>query len=431
MTVGDNILKLVQLQESGELPPTAEDSIALAFADRHSHELRFVAKWGRWLAFDGVRWMYDDTLHAFDRVRAICREIAMQCDRPVSAIATAKTVAAVERLAKADRCLAATVALWDADGWLFNTDEATMDLRTGFDRAPDPLDYITKRAACGCAPAGAQHPLWDEFLDRITNRDAELQNFLQRYVGYACTGHTVEHAFVFAYGTGANGKTTFVKTVAGMLGDYAMPAAMSTFCVSNTEQHPTDIAKLKGARLVTANETQKGKRWDEAKIKNLTGGDKITARFMRQDFFDYVPTFKLFVSGNHKPQLSSVDEAIRRRLLLVPFVVEIPAGERDPALADKLKAEWPAILRWAIDGALQWQRVGLAPPSIVRDATEAYFAEQDTMQQWLDECTEDGGAFAYARTTELFASWKVVREPQHKARHRAGVFHGPRIVLGS
>jgi putative DNA primase/helicase len=213
--------------------------------------------------------------------------------------------------------------------------------------------------------------------------------------------------FVFAYGTGANGKSTFINTIRGILGDYATIADMSTFLASTNERHPTDLAKLFGARLVVAQETQKGRRWDETKIKALTGGDKITARFMRQDFFDFVPKFKLFISGNHKPRLTSVDEAVRRRLLLVPFTVQIPLAERDKELPEKLKPEWPAILRWMLDGCLEWQRIGLTPPAIVLDATNDYFDEQDTLQQWLDDCTEDGGQFAFSRTTELFASWKT------------------------
>jgi P4 family phage/plasmid primase-like protien len=290
---------------------------------------------------------------------------------------------------------------------------ATFDLRTGIGHKPDPLDYITKKTACRCAPRGTPHPLWTQFLDRVTDYSGELQAFLQRWCGYCCTGFTSEHVFVFAWGTGANGKSTFINTIRGILGDYATIADMSTFLASNSERHPTDLAKLRGARLVVAIETQKGRRWDETKIKALTGGDKITARFMRQDFFDFTPTFKLFVSGNHKPRLGSVDEAIRRRLLLVPFTVQIPAGERDKDLADKLKAEWPAILRWMLDGCLEWQRIGLAPPKIVLDATEDYFAEQDTLQQWLDECTEDGGEPAFTRTADLFASWKSWCEPRN------------------
>jgi putative DNA primase/helicase len=284
---------------------------------------------------------------------------------------------------------------------------STLDLRTGTGRPPDPLDYITKKSGCDCAPAGTPHPTWTKVLDRITDHNMALQSFLQRYIGYCCTGLTDEQVFVFAHGTGANGKSTFINTVRGILGDYAAVADMSTFIARNTEQHPTDLAKLHGARLVVAQEAQKGRRWDESKIKALTGGDKITARFMRQDFFDFVPTFKLFICGNHKPRLTSVDEAMRRRLLLVPFTVQIPAGERDRDLMQKLQAEWPAILRWCVDGCLEWQRIGLEPPAIVRDATDTYFADQDTLQQWLDECTEDGGERAFSRTTELFDSWKA------------------------
>ena len=410
MTPTDNIVRLAELQEHGKLPATAEDAIALAFAEQHAHELRHVALWTRWMAYDGTRWVHDDTLHAFDRARAICREIALQCDEPASAVASAKTVVAVERLAKSDRRLASTPAQWDANGWLLNTGDeaeaATIDLRTGAERPPDPLDYITKKTACRCAPAGTPCPLWMKFLNRVTTGNTELQEFLRRYVGYCCSGLTNEQVFIFAHGTGANGKSTFINTVRGIFGDYAAVAEMSTFIASNTEQHPTDLAKLHGARLVVAQEAQKGRRWDESKIKALTGGDKITARFMRKDFFDFDPTFKLFICGNHKPRLTSVDEAMRRRLLLVPFTVQIPAGERDRDLTQKLRAEWPAILRWSVDGCLEWQRIGLELPAIVRDATDAYFADQDTLKQWLDECIEDGGERGFSRTTELFDSWK-------------------------
>jgi putative DNA primase/helicase len=294
---------------------------------------------------------------------------------------------------------------------------ATFDLRTGVGRMPDSLDYITKRTACHCAPPGTPHPLWSAFLDRITASDKELQAFLQRYSGYSCTGSISEHKFVFAYGTGANGKSTYVNTVAGILGDYAVVASMDTFLATKTPQHPTDLAMLCGARLVVAQETQKGRRWDETKIKALTGGDPISARFMRQDFFRFTPTFKLLISGNHKPRLYNVDEAMRRRLLLVPFTVQIPGKERDPQLPEKLKAEWPAILRWMVDGCLEWQRAGLATPKVVLDATEAYFADQDTLGQWLGECTEEGDPATFARTMELFASWKTWAEARN---HRPG-----------
>ncbi len=380
----------------------------LDFAARHADTLRYVATRAQWVRYDGCRWAFDETLLAFDLARRICRDAATACNdaREAKFLASAKTVAAVERLAKADRRLASAMEQWDHDDWALNTTAQTFDLRTGSERAVDPADFITKATACAAVPQGTPHPLWSKFLDRITNSDTELQAFLQRYVGYCCTGITSQHQFVFGYGTGANGKGTFINTVAKILADYATVADVGTFIASNTERHPTDVAKLHGARLVIAQETEKGRRWDEAKIKAMTGGDKMTARFMRQDFFDFVPKFKLFITGNHKPRLDNVDEAMRRRLLLVPFTVQIPPEERDPDLPGKLKPEWPAILRWMIDGCLEWQRVGLAPPKIVTDATKDYFDDQDVVRQWLDDCTEDGGPYAFTRASELFGSWR-------------------------
>jgi putative DNA primase/helicase len=171
-----NIIRLAQLQVDGELPPTAEDAIALAFADRHEAELRYVATWGRWLRYDGVRWAYDDTLHAFDLARTICRQVAVAGDKPVSAVASAKTVAAVERLAKADRRLAGTIGQWDADPWLLNTPTGVIDLHTGDLREHSPIDYMTKITAVG--PLHCQIPTWLAFLERVTGNDTDLLAFL-------------------------------------------------------------------------------------------------------------------------------------------------------------------------------------------------------------------------------------------------------------
>jgi putative DNA primase/helicase len=247
--------------------------------------------------------------------------------------------------------------------------------------------------------------MWMAFLDRVTGGNDALIGFLQRFLGYCCTGHVHEHVIVFLYGTGANGKSVFVNTVAGIFGDYAVVPPIEMFLVSKYDRHPTEIARLQGARLVVAQETEKGRSWDEAKIKALTGGDRLTGRFMRGDFFDFKPTHKLLISGNTKPSLRNVDEGIRRRFLIVPFTVQIPPAERDPNLAEKLKAEWPAILRWVVDGCLEWHRVGLVVPTIVREATEAYLAGQDTLEQWIEDCLEEDPN-AFTATRALFVSWK-------------------------
>jgi P4 family phage/plasmid primase-like protien len=209
----------------------------------------------------------------------------------------------------------------------------------------------------------------------------------------------------FLYGTGANGKGVFLNTLRGIWGDYAVVASMETFIETKYPQHSTDLAMLAGARLVIAQEVEKNKAWAEAKINSLTGGDPITARYMRQDFFTYVPKFKLMIAGNHKPSLRSVNEAVRRRLQLIPFVVTIPPEKRDKSLPEKLKPEWPGILNWALHGCLEWQQIGLAPPKVVTDASEAYFAAEDAIARWIGACCAVDKAYS-ATSGELYRSWK-------------------------
>ena len=426
-------IRLDEAREAlGPIPPAfSDEALALRFAERHRPDLRYVAAWGRWLAWDGKRWRFDDTLAAFDRARKICREAAAECnDKSASIIASAKTVAAVERLAKSDRRLAATVDQWDTDPWMLNTPSGIVDLRSGERYGHGAGGYVTKITAV--APGG-ECSTWRQFLDRVTAGNRDLQSFLQRMAGYALTGSTREHALFFAHGRGANGKSVFAATIAGILGDYATSAPIETFTASSGDRHPTDLAGLRGARLVTAVETEEGRRWAEARIKALTGGDKVSARFMRQDFFEYVPQFKLVIAGNHKPSLRSVDEAIRRRFHLIPFTVTIPPQERDLDLPERLKAEWAGILQWMIDGCRQWQECGLDPPEVVRAATAAYLEAEDTFAAWIDECCERDPR-AWARTQDLFASWKAWAERsgdyvgnqktfKAKLEARDGIFH--------
>jgi putative DNA primase/helicase len=403
--IGNDLTELAAGIEA--LPPRfSEEALALRFSRKYEGELRYVAGWGRWMCWDETCWREDDTLAVFDRCRAICRRASAECgdakERDAMKIAAAQTVAAIERLARADRRHAAIVEQWDADLWLLNTPGGTVDLRTGECHGHEREQYLTKMTA---ASPGGDCSLWRCFLDRVTDGNSELQAFLQRVIGYCLTGLICEHALFFLYGTGANGKSVLLSTIAGLLGDYAKSAPASAFTASSTEQHPTDLAGLRGARFVTATETEDGRWWAEAKIKNLTGGDRIAARFMRQDFFEYLPQFKLVVAGNHKPGLRSVDEAIRRRLHLIPFTVTIGEQERDPDLAEELKAEYPGILQWAIEGCLMWQKVGLNPPAIVRDATHHYLDAEDAIGRWLEDCCVlERGCWTAARA--LFSSYQ-------------------------
>jgi putative DNA primase/helicase len=393
--------------EDSRLPAFSDEALALRFAELHANDLRFVAAWGRWLSWDGMRWQFDDTLAAYDLVRKICRAAAAECNKGKIAalLASAKTVAAVERLARSDRRLAATVDQWDTDSWSLNTPDGIVDLPTGKRRPHRAASYMTKITAV--APDAARPtPAWIVFLDRITGGDAELVAFLRRMAGYSLTGVTSEHALFFIYGTGANGKSTFVNAVTAVAGDYHRTAPIETFTASAVERHPTDLAGLRGARLVTSVETEEGRRWAESKIKALTGGDKIAARFMRQDFFEFTPAFKLVIAGNHKPGLRSVDEAIRRRFHLVPFTVTIPEPERDKNLGDRLRDEWPGILAWMIAGCIDWQERGLDAPPAVTAATAAYLEAEDAIAAWIDDNgTRDPNAWETTKT--LFASWKA------------------------
>ncbi|BBD81067.1 phage/plasmid primase, P4 family [Aerosticca soli] len=382
-----------------------EDALALAFTRRYHRDWRYVAAWGRWLVWDGRRWRNEETLAATDLIRGVCRHAALQADNPKLAakLATSGTVGGVERLARADRRHAATTAEWDADPWLLNTPGGVVDLRTGRMRAHDRADRMTKITTA--TPRG-DCPRWRTFMADVTGGDTALQSYLQRMAGYALTGSTQEHALFFLYGTGANGKSVFVNTLATILGDYAANAPMDTFMETRTDRHPTDMASLRGARFVASIETEQGRRWAESKVKSLTGGDKISARFMRQDFFEFWPQFKLFVAGNHKPAIRNIDEAMKRRLHLIPFTITVPPERRDKHLQQKLLAERDGILAWALEGCLAWQRLGrLDPPPQVVAATEEYFEAEDALGRWLEErCVRE--ANAKSLTAELFTDWK-------------------------
>jgi putative DNA primase/helicase len=403
--IGNSLSEIAAGIESAP-PRFSEEALALRFSRKYADDLRYVARWGHWMRWDGTRWVEDDTLHAFDLARRICRTASTEHGDAETAaaakLASKSTVAAVERLAAADRRHAATVSQWDTDLWLLNTPTGTVDLRTGEIHEHRRAEYITKSTVAG---PGGDCPLWLRFLDRITGSNSELQSFLQRMSGYALTGSTREHALFFLYGTGANGKSVLLSTLSGLFGDYAKTAPASSFTASTSEQHPTDLASLRGARFVTAIETEDGTRWAESKIKSLTGGDKVAARFMRCNFFEYFPEFKLVIAGNHKPGLRSVDEAIKRRLHLVPFTITIPEDERDPNLSEKLKAEFPGILSWAIDGCMAWQGEGLNPPAIVRDATADYLESEDAIGRWVEEhCVTHPNCWTAAGA--LFADWQ-------------------------
>ena len=362
-----------------------EDGVGLAFTSAYLDQLRYCHTTGKWFEWSGKAWRRDERKRAFSWARQTCRQIAKEAGaegNDLAKIAKAAFAAAVERYAQADEAFAVTASIWDADPWLMGTPTGTLELKTGLVREANPADHITKLTAV--APATMPDcPIWLRFLNEATDENKELIRFLQQWCGYCLTGVTREHALLFVYGPGENGKSVFLNVVAGILAEYSRTAPMDSFTASQSDKHPTDMAGMKGARLVTASETEEGRAWAESKIKALTGGDVISARFMRQDFFEYRPEFKLTIVGNHKPILRNVDDAAKRRFNIVPFVRKPEKPDRE--LETKLRAEWPGIFRWMIRGCLDWQKNGLVRPKVVAEATEDYFASQDTFGSWLNE----------------------------------------------
>jgi putative DNA primase/helicase len=268
---------------------------------------------------------------------------------------------------------------------------------------PSRDDFITKQTLVTPAEPSTPCPIWYHFLEQITCGDRGLRRFIQQLFGYSLTGDVREECMFFLYGPGQNGKGTLLGTVAHVMGDYAVASDMATFTLAKYDRHPTELAKLAGARMVTATETERGRTWAWSKIKELTGNERpISARFMRQDFFEFPMMAKLVFAGNHKPHLPSTDEATARRMNLLPF--RFVARQPDKTLKASLIPEYPAILRWAIDGCLDWQANGLLRPDCVHEATREYLEEQDLFTQWVDaECTTEKEESDTHR--ELFKSW--------------------------
>jgi putative DNA primase/helicase len=403
-------------------PPFSEEAIAIDFANRNADSLRYVARFRRWFVWSGACWREDEKLGVYTIARNVCRETAVKSNKASERkrIASAKTRAAVVSLAGEDPRLAAITDQFDADPWLLCTPDGVVNLRTGVMRAHRPEDYMTKMAAVS---PGGDCPKWKKFLKEVTGENEDLEKYLQRVGGYCLTGVTTEQELYFFYGTGRNGKSVFLRTVATILGDYHRTSSIETFTVSQTDRHPTEVAGLRGARLVTATETEDGRRWSEARIKELTGGDKVSARFMHQDFFDFTPQFKLLFCGNHMPALRTVNQAIRRRFRRVPFTVTIAEDKVNTKLADELMEEASGILQWLVDGCLAWQSDGLKPPAAVKEATESYFESQDQFGDWLNECCVVGKT--YTQTSgDLFASWKLFCEDRNELPGSKKAFGG-------
>jgi P4 family phage/plasmid primase-like protien len=418
--------KIRRAFESGRRQPAApqvaleplDDMIADTFASEHAGDLRYVAEWGKWFEWRKGCWREEKTLRVFDLIRRVCKAVGIE------RASMARMIGAVHTIVRTDRRLAATAEQWDSRPMLLNTPDGIVDLRTRDIHPHDPRAYCTKITAVG--PKG-ECPMFKAFLAEIMQDDERIVDYLKRVFGYCLTGDVSEETLFFLHGQGGNGKGVLMRTVAHILGDYHKATPIETFTETRNDRHPTELARLHNARLVTASETERGRHWAESRLKQLTGSDPVAARFMQKDFFEYWPQFKIVISGNYKPNLRSVGEAMKRRLQLILFNIIIAKADRDRKLGGKLKAEWSGILQWMIEGCADWQEHGLAPPRAVMDATETYFTEQDSYSARFSEaCKLDPNG--WASTTMLFATW---REWAEKANLRVGNIREFGDFLGS
>jgi putative DNA primase/helicase len=396
-------------QEQAANPPEGpEDSADHEFTDLgngrrlvdlHGHRIRYCKPYADWLIYDGRRWSRDDRYE----IESMAQQVPAQILTEIPPTRNEETITAYKKwafLSQAKDRLLATINLarsmvsvtpndLDRDPWLLNVQNGTIHLRTGQFLPHRPDDLITKIAQAVYDPA-ATAPHWERFLFEIMNGNESLVAYLRRAIGYSITGVIREHAFFFLYGVGRNGKTSLLNTLFTILGDYANQIDSDLLIAQNQTQHPTGLTELEGRRMVSADESDDGRRFAEAQVKRLTGGNMIQARRMNQNFYTFRPSHHLFFAANHKPEIRGMDPGIWRRIKMIPFEVSfdpaLPNGRvPDLDLEDKLLRESSGILNWMLRGCREWQEFGLAEPAVVSSVVSSYQQEMDMLGWFLEE----------------------------------------------
>ena len=406
-TLDDRAAKLDEQAQAGgdnnNLPPDNDANLtdtgnARRFIEQNGRDVRYVHEFRRWYVFDGHHWRADDSgelTRLAQRSMITIYSDAGQANHPKTAHKIAgharrslslKSIMAALELAKAEPGITISQRILDANPMFIGVQNGVIDLTTGRLRDGEREDFITKKLPIDYNPA-ATCPRWTRFVSEIMGGNDDLINYLHRLCGYVLTGHVTEQVFAILYGSGANGKSVFMDTLLALSGDeYGCMGAPDLLLASRNSRHPTELADLRGARLVVSAETGEGRRLNENLVKQMTGGDVIKARYMRENFFEFKPEFKLLLATNHKPTVKGTDHAIWRRIHLVPFTQKFSKENRDDALKDKLLTELPGILNWSVAGCLEWQRIGLSPPEAVTSATDDYRKQMDVIADFLSEC---------------------------------------------
>jgi putative DNA primase/helicase len=414
--IGDEgiYLRLQQLQKG--LLQFTDTTNAYRLLTEHGKDIRYNALWKKWLVWNGSHWSLDDGYLIHDRglkmIRGIYGELLKTADyrdrldiekHAMQSESARRRKALIEVASWIPELNVKTDDL-DKDPWLLNVKNGTVDLRTGELRGHRPEDLITRCADVGY-DKNADCPVWRKFLMEIMSYNSELIHFLQNAAGWAVTGDMSEQTMFILFGSGANGKSTFINSIMNLLGEYAVATPTETFMLKKGEHITNDLARLRGTRFVTTTEAEQGKRLSEPLIKQITGNDRITARFLYGEFFNFVPRFKIFMATNHKPVIKGTDHGIWRRIKLIPFTTRIEEEKQDKRLEEKLMGERPGILNWLLEGAVRWQREGLKTPGIIIHATDEYRVEMDIIENFLRErCVQKPGPTIRAR--ELFKCYQ-------------------------
>jgi putative DNA primase/helicase len=414
--VGDEAIYLRINQLKKGLIQFTDATNAARLLREHGRDIRYNAAWKKWVVWNDTYWQMDDgaLIHekGLEMVRNIYDELLktddyrdrIEIEKYAMLSESVRRREAFVRAASWIKALNITSDDLDRDPWLLNVNNGTINVITGAFREHRQEDMITKIARVEYDPM-ADCPAWKQFIREIMDYKADIITFVQTVAGWAITGDTSEQTMFILFGSGANGKSTFLNTIMNLLGDYAIATPTETFMKRNSDQITNDIARLRGTRFVTTTEAEQGRRLSEPLIKQITGNDRMTARFLYGEFFNFMPTFKIFMATNHKPVIKGTDYGIWRRIKLIPFTTRIPEEKQDKHLEEKLRAEASGILNWLLAGATRWRREGLKTPTAILNATDEYRGEMDVIGNFLKECCIQSAGVSI-RVRELFKAYQ-------------------------
>jgi len=398
-----------------------ERSLAGEFAREFETRWRYNADEGYWLQWVGTHWARNQTLQFLDAAGHYVAQLAQLFRRLDDITKTEavrfqgqRAVASIEKICRGLPMFMARNVLFDSDPFLLGTPGGTVDLRTGELFLADPEDFITVLAPVTPAPEGTPlGPQFKAFLAAITGNDEDFEKTLQQWAGISATGSSRDQRILFLYGSGGNGKGVFLRTLAGLLGDYAVNAPRDMLMLEKYSQHATHLVDVLRARMALATEVDDDATWDTALVKDITGGDAMSVNRMRQDPFRLLARCSVTISGNKKPALKGIDEAVRRRFLVATFVLRLTPDMVKTDLEQVfIRDEGPAIMRWIIDGAVQRENEGkLHVAKVISEDTADYFAEEDVLgdfiAQYMEPVSEALDPPQKVRTSDVFATWKA------------------------